>query len=583
MSATAGGPAPIERARPAREPKAGEGGYAAVLTALCLVIVLLFAGLAIDVGRWTQEGSRLQNVADSAAMAGAVFLPDRVDDARLAAEETIGAYGNEAVRVVDVSQGPRANQLRVTVEEEVTNAFSAVVGFDRTTVQRTAVAEYSAPVQMGSPESSLGNDPETGQRPDYWLAIAGPMANKQNGDRYASRFCRGAAQCTGDVNDEYDAEGYTFVVRVGPEAVNGPLRIQLFDPMFVNVGTRCERNVLPSEEQLEELVTRSGFFPGLPPGWYDDARSRYAGGRNEWCVGDNEVGGTDVETSVVVRAPDGTPWDDADNGIVDQPGCRPTTFPAFDTDDPDGLFTALDPLAADSAGEWVVDPGDGRWTLAEAWRRWVTVCEIPAGAAQTGDWLVQVTTSARASAPAVVDPSVSTAGQNFYSLRAGKATGAGLDGAGLSTFARGRLPIYANADGAETTLYTVRVEPGSAGRVLGIGFYDAGDAAAPGTLQVLPPVDSNVGSFSGCTFERADGATMGVVSPETCRVADVSMHTGFNGQLMQAFVPIPDDYDCEELSPDGCWVRVRLAFPAGVFDFTTWSASIGGSPVRLVE
>ena len=58
-------------------------------------------------------------------------------------------------------------------------------------------------------------------------------------------------------------------------------------------------------------------------------------------------------------------------------------------------------------------------------------------------------TSARATDPTHYDSGVSTAGQNFYSLRVGRAVGDnGVDGTGMTIFARGRLPIYANADAA---------------------------------------------------------------------------------------------------------------------------------------
>ena len=49
-------------------------------------------------------------------------------------------------------------------------------------------------------------------------------------------------------------------------------------------------------------------------------------------------------------------------------------------------------------------------------------------------------------------------------------------------------------------------------------------------------------------------------------------------------VPIPPDYGCNFDSPGGCWFRVQVGFGTGsVTDATTWTASIAGDPVRLVE
>ncbi|MPY95584.1 MAG: hypothetical protein GEV08_21760 [Acidimicrobiia bacterium] len=592
--------APVHPSDPAAQPDPGDrsragagaqlepqqGGFVLVWTVLVMVVLLGAVGLAVDVANWTTQGNRLQTVADGAAMAGAVFLPDRPEEARLAAQDVINATGRTDIEAV-IEQGTSANQLRVAVRRTVDNAFATLFGFDRTAINRDATAEFSAPVEMGSPEFIMGNDPEReGAQPDYFLGLAGPDANKQMGDRYASRFCQGAVECEGGVNDTYDPEGYTYVARVGPSTPAGPLRIQLFDPAFVEGGTVCQQTaVFPSAERLEELKSRSGTVPGLPAGWYEDAPTRYAGGKSPFCTGDNDVNGASVETSVIVRAPDDTPWDDTDNPILSQPACEATTFPAWS---PAKMGATLDQLLDPASGhpdqEWVVDPSDGRWTLAEVWRRWVSVCEIPASQVTQGDYVVQVRSSARASDPTMVDTTVATAGQNFFSLRAGAATETGVDGTGMATFGRGRLPIYANKDGAETTIYAVKLQPGGTGRVLTIGFYDAGDASQPGSLQVLPPEDSNVGGvFRGCAFRRADGVEMTASGDDSCTVVDVSRATGFNGQLMYADVPISDDYTCDRDSATGCWVKVRLAFPGGVEDFTTWSAGVTGAPVRLVE
>jgi hypothetical protein len=63
----------------------------------------------------------------------------------------------------------------------------------------------------------------------------------------------------------------------------------------------------------------------------------------------------------------------------------------------------------------------------------------------------------------------------------------------------------------------------------------------------------------------------------------VSSSAGFNGRAIIAKVPIPDSYDCDETSTTGCWVRVQAVFSGGVTDTTTWSATMNGDPVRLVE
>ena len=62
--------------------------------------------------------------------------------------------------------------------------------------------------------------------------------------------------------------------------------------------------------------------------------------------------------------------------------------------------------------EWQVDATDGRWTFAEVFRRWVTVCEIPAANVELGDYIIQIQTTRPAerrtgspSEPGPADPS----------------------------------------------------------------------------------------------------------------------------------------------------------------------------------
>jgi hypothetical protein len=65
----------------------------------------------------------------------------------------------------------------------------------------------------------------------------------------------------------------------------------------------------------------------------------------------------------------------------------------------------------------------------------------------------------------------------------------------------------------------------------------------------------------------------------------VSSSGGFDGKLLTIDVPIPTNYDCDDASATGCWVKIKAQYPSGatVNDATTWSAAILGNPVRLVE
>jgi hypothetical protein len=54
----------------------------------------------------------------------------------------------------------------------------------------------------------------------------------------------------------------------------------------------------------------------------------------------------------------------------------------------------------------------------------------------------------------------------------------------------------------------------------------------------------------------------------------------FNGKRLIIRAKFPASFDC---SGDGCWVKIRYSGFTAAADTTTWSASMEGNPVRLVE
>jgi hypothetical protein len=155
------------------------------------------------------------------------------------------------------------------------------------------------------------------------------------------------------------------------------------------------------------------------------------------------------------------------------------------------------------------------------------------------------------------------------------------------------MTLFANAPGTNATFHLARVFPGASGRRLLLEFFDMGDAAAPGSITVLPPVELG-GSFSGCQYTPPPGRAgkgsdglWGTLQPTSsgCSVSGISS-TGppaWNGQWTSWRVPIPDDYDCSYEDPNGCWIRIRFQFPGGIEDTTSWAARLEGNPVRLVD
>jgi len=157
---------------------------------------------------------------------------------------------------------------------------------------------------------------------------------------------------------------------------------------------------------------------------------------------------------------------------------------------------------------------------------------------------------------------------------------------GQSTFARGRLPIYANTESADVQFFLARVPPSSGERVLEVSFFDIGDATSPGTLSVVPPPGSlGLGYFSTCDFTLG-GAP---IASTNCSLPNVLDTNGYGEQIVEASVTIPSQNDllnpywCDVSDPADCWVTVRAQFDGGLTDATTWAANLIGDAVRIVN
>ncbi|HEX7094802.1 MAG TPA: pilus assembly protein TadG-related protein, partial [Acidimicrobiales bacterium] len=433
---------------------ARERGVVLAFLALVLFSLIAFAGLAIDVGNWWWTGQKVQKAADAAAMAGVTYLPDDLPSAQAMAQSVASRNGYSHGSNATVTSGidDRPSELRVTIETEVDNFFTGIIGFKKTKIKRTAVADYAGAVPMGSPASFIGNDPELGQSDPsrlqkLWINIAGRDATKISGDRYTAGACNSSVFGCSTSNDEYLFDsagtsngGYRFTVTVDQVQAGRPFEIQIYDPAFIYTGDVCEKNML-SQSQANALQATYSNHQDYGT-FYNDASQRYRGTGNDFCTGDQDISGADLHTAYIVREPDDTPWNDLDNPIVQSATCQPTNFRPINT----SLYKYLNPAdpAFDPTG--VPETSDAAYVRAY-FHRWVPVCTIPAGAVKTGDYILQVRTNHSPSTPEHFNPAVFYGGHNRFSIRAGFPTTSGEvpDGTGVKVFASGKLPIYVNA------------------------------------------------------------------------------------------------------------------------------------------
>ncbi len=181
------------------------------------------------------------------------------------------------------------------------------------------------------------------------------------------------------------------------------------------------------------------------------------------------------------------------------------------------------------------------------------------------------------------DTSVGGNGNNRFALRVKSGSTATTGAVSISGWQN--MSIYANYSGAPQIFNLVRTIPAAQTKTLNIHFFDIGDATAPTSVTVLPPLDAKVNgtpltAFSGCTGSGVVSGSLGT----NCGVTGATS-TNYNGKVQTVSVPIPDTYTCNSTQSGGCWVRVQLKLDqaGNTNDTTTWSASVDGDPVRMIK
>lgn len=574
-----------------------EGGYVAVMTAILMSTLMGLAAFAVDVGNWYLVGQQEQAAADAAVMAGVTYLPGdpvtAVSTALAYSKANDYANGVNATTVTAVQDGS-PTRLRVTVNRDVTNFFGSLLGMPTTKVGRSAVADFAMPVVMGSPCNRFGNNPDplvggvsteatacAGVTGAFWANVNGPKTGKINGDAYQGNTCASTVDgCSGSgsgPNIEYTSDGYYYTVSVKAVGMSN-LKIELFDPVFVHTGLTC-----PQGDSSNEIPFGDNNGTDRSDSWSTLARNdqitdestRYDWGASSvYCTGDAILGTMSntsmMNTQFTVRSPGTSAWDPATFPVVS--GCQ-KTYPGYQG----LLFNVLDQTRdggsantnynKDSTGT----VGPAGQTIVDGFRRWTTLCTIIAPV--VGDYLIQVKTNGLG-----FDNGNAT---NHFSMRA-YASASG-DKANLSVSGREKMGIYVNAPGAVTGFYLARVPTTAAGQTLRVRLFDVGDSSGSGTVKIIPP---DGGNYAGCVGQLGPGPSPpagSLVNLTDCTLTVTN--ASHNGKWQSISVPIPTTYTCNDSDTTACWVKLQYTYGSGnqPNDVTSWTASIEGDPVRLIE
>jgi Flp pilus assembly protein TadG len=564
-------------------------GIVAVLSAVLAPIIFGLCAFTVDCGNWYTTAGSVQRAADAAALAGVTYLPGNLSSAKSQALTTASNNGFSTGGVTTVDPEPvpgQPSQLKVTITTVVNNTFGQLLGVSTTTIRRSAIATFQAPLPMGSPCNEFGNGPEptvgaTNPRSAncsaagaFWANVGSPQAGKSYGDAYQDGNCASAASgtdfCTSSGNSEYSTDGYFYAIKLSQPVTN--LTVQAFDPAFVSVGDLCSSN-FGSGSSAASLAKNQYNYNASAKQYRQDSALYATGQTSPYCTGDmlySEQNNQPPDTTFTLRQPT------AGSSLYD-----PTTFPVisgctqtykgFNGD----LYTALNQYkqtsgAVQYSGGAPVGAATGSGgyqdQVAKEFRQWNTLCTVP-GTTPAGTYFVQVQTNAPGDNP-LGD------GHNRFALRAYGASTS--DNSAIAISGLTDMAIYADLPSAHTSFYLTQVPPGAAGQVLQVRLFDIGDSSQPGTVQILPPADSGMSTFSGCV---GSGPTNG--SLNSC---SIPANSSYNGKWETISVPIPPGYSCNLSAQTGCWITLSYDYGSGQpSDTTSWQASLQGSPVRLIQ
>ncbi|MGD2061310.1 MAG: TadG family pilus assembly protein, partial [Acidimicrobiia bacterium] len=213
-------------------------GSAIMLIAGSLVLLMGMAAFGVDLAWFYLNSSRVQRAADAAALGGVIHLPGD-EPAAIGNAQFISVqngYDTTEDGTTVIAGKISANELQVTISQDVPTFFLKVFGWSTQTITETATAEYIPPLKLGSPSEKFGNDPScystnSDCAGNFWANIHGTRTDTVMGDAFSSYCASGSgSNNTCPQSSQYRDSGYLY--GVVPNASS--MTIQTLDLNFRN-------------------------------------------------------------------------------------------------------------------------------------------------------------------------------------------------------------------------------------------------------------------------------------------------------------------------------------------------------------
>jgi Putative Flp pilus-assembly TadE/G-like len=286
-------------------------GQFAVLFAFALVGLLGATSLATDVAVVYFQHVALQNGVDSAALAGANYLPAQTTDAVSTAQAFAINNGVQAAEIQSITVGSSGNTIRVVAQRNVPSFFARVLGMTQFTVTATAVAAAQPAGADVTGIMPIGLDSRTSYA--YGEEIKMHQGGKSYGPGNWGGLALGATGAS--IYEANIINGYQGSVNVGdwlstePGATVGPTSDGI--TARLNAGLSFDPSAMWNEHKLDDprVVT-------IPLVDWADAQGRsnqvqVMGFAEVWLT---SVNGTDISGIFIAQGVRGRPMSGSPNG-----------------------------------------------------------------------------------------------------------------------------------------------------------------------------------------------------------------------------------------------------------------------------
>jgi hypothetical protein len=228
----------IESRFSARRPHAESAeGQALVITALLLVVLLLFVGLGVDVGNLMARRAKLQSAVDASALSAAQMLvSDAQSTPRQKAEQMMVANGvplTSLAQTLTVDEYAALFQVHIAAVQRVDTYFMRLLpGFETVNISAQATADLSSYAEINA--KPFG---EPGVVNQVNLMVWGRYSHRRHGDAYSPEFDSLDQDANGNLSNPLFGEqphGYLFRIDVPASFPGSDLIIEAFDPDTYN-------------------------------------------------------------------------------------------------------------------------------------------------------------------------------------------------------------------------------------------------------------------------------------------------------------------------------------------------------------